>query len=192
MSLELLDPLKLWSRAEVLTRPCPVPAEPGVYAWWIREVPPGLETAGCLTQDDLTLLYVGISPKRPPAQGQPSRQNLRTRIRYHYRGNAEGSTLRLTLGCLLSQRLGICLYRVGSGKRMTFCDGEQALSAWMAENAFVCWTVEPEPWITESELIASVKLPLNIDQNTMSPSLDAVRAVRREAKRIARCLPVQP
>ncbi|WP_386143941.1 GIY-YIG nuclease family protein [Streptomyces yanii] len=42
-----------------------------------------------------------------------STQNLRTRVRYHYRGNAAGSTLRLTLGCLL----GLELRRVGSGKR---------------------------------------------------------------------------
>ncbi|MEU1194017.1 GIY-YIG nuclease family protein [Streptomyces sp. NPDC005859] len=42
-----------------------------------------------------------------------STQNLRKRVRYHYRGNAAGSTLRLTLGCLL----GLDLRRVGSGKR---------------------------------------------------------------------------
>jgi hypothetical protein len=45
-----------------------------------------------------------------------SRQSLRTRIRYHFRGNAAGSTLRLSLGCLL----GLALRRVGSGARMTY------------------------------------------------------------------------
>jgi len=190
--VELLHPDKLWSRAEVLVRPSPVPALPGVYAWWFREIPPGLATGECLTHGGLTLLYVGISPKRPPMQGRASRQNLRTRISYHYRGNAEGSTLRLTLGCLLSERLSLCLFRVGSGKRMTFCDGETALSDWMADNAFVSWMVTPEPWVTEAALIASVSLPLNIDQNTSSPSLVVVRAARREAKEVARCLPVQP
>ncbi|WP_420481527.1 GIY-YIG nuclease family protein [Actinopolymorpha pittospori] len=34
-----------------------------------------------------------------------SSQNLRTRVCYHFRGNAEGSTLRLTLGCLLGLEL---------------------------------------------------------------------------------------
>ena len=48
-----------------------------------------------------------------------------------YRGNAYGSTLRLTLGCLLADQLGIELRRVGSGTRLTFGDGEQALSEWM-------------------------------------------------------------
>ncbi|WP_323183900.1 MULTISPECIES: GIY-YIG nuclease family protein [unclassified Streptomyces] len=54
-----------------------------------------------------------------------SAQNLRKRVRYHYRGNAAGSTLRLTLGCLL----GLELRRVGSGKRMTSGKaGEAAMS----------------------------------------------------------------
>jgi hypothetical protein len=47
-------------------------------------------------------------------------------VRYHYRGNTAGSTLRLTLGCLL----GLELRRVGSGKRMTFGKaGEATLRA---------------------------------------------------------------
>ncbi|MFC4501838.1 MULTISPECIES: GIY-YIG nuclease family protein [Streptomyces] len=54
-----------------------------------------------------------------------STQNLRKRVRYHYRGNAAGPTLRLTLGCML----GLELRRVGSGKRMTFGKaGETTLS----------------------------------------------------------------
>ena len=190
MSAALLHPHKFVLRVEVLTRPCPVPALPGVYAWWFREIPPGLVTGKCLTHDDLTLLYVGISPKRPPKEGRSSRQTLRTRIRYHYRGNAEGSTLRLTLGCLLSERLGLCLYRVGSGKRMTFCEGEAVLSDWMASNAFVSWMVATEPWITEAGLIKSVNLPLNIDQNAHSPSIVAVRTARKEAEELAQCRPV--
>ncbi|MET9440781.1 GIY-YIG nuclease family protein [Streptomyces sp. NPDC006610] len=52
-----------------------------------------------------------------------STQNLRKRVRYHYRGNAAGSTLRLTLGCLL----GLELRRVGSGKRMTFGKAGEAI-----------------------------------------------------------------
>ncbi len=46
----------------------------------------------------------------------------------HYAGNAEGSTLRKTLGCLLADELGIELRRVGSGTRKTFVDGEHRLS----------------------------------------------------------------
>ena len=73
---------------------------------------------------------------------------------------------------------------------MTFCEGEVVLSNWMNENAFVSWDVTPEPWKTESELIASENLPLNLDQNEGSQSFEYVRKVRREAREVARCLPV--
>ncbi|MEV1246427.1 GIY-YIG nuclease family protein [Nonomuraea sp. NPDC049750] len=39
---------------------------------------------------------------------------MRTRMRYHFRGNAEGSTLRLTLGCLLGLELARSMIRQGS------------------------------------------------------------------------------
>ncbi|MFD3626325.1 GIY-YIG nuclease family protein [Streptomyces sp. NPDC058698] len=91
-----------------------------------------------------------------------STQNLRKRVHYHYLGNAAGSTLRLTLGCLL----GLELRRVGSGKRMTFGKaGEATLSQWMADNARVCWIEQSEPWDLESRLISQLDLPLNLDQN---------------------------
>ena len=57
------------------------------------------------------------------------------------------------LGCLLAQQFGIELRRVGSGKQMTFGGGEQTLSNWMSENAFVCWVEHPAPWQIESALI---------------------------------------
>jgi hypothetical protein len=38
--------------------------------------------------------------------------------------------------------------------------GEQALSAWMADNAFVSWVVRERPWELEDDLIAAVDLPL--------------------------------
>jgi hypothetical protein len=91
---------------------------------------------------------------------------LRQRIWTHYAGNAEGSTLRKTLGCLLAEELGIQLRRVGSGNRKTFVEGEQVLSAWMAENAFVSWVVRECPWALEDHLIAAVNLPLNLEGNS--------------------------
>ena len=108
----LLTPTKLWTRPEVLARPCPVPASAGVYAWFFDSCPQGVPTEGLVRSVGLALLYVGISPKPPSTVGTQSRQTLRSRLRYHFRGNAEGSTLRLSLGCLLSQSLGIELRRV--------------------------------------------------------------------------------
>jgi GIY-YIG catalytic domain-containing protein len=95
----VLTPDRLWSRADVLAGPCSVPSSPGVYGWYFRELPWPMDASDCVRHDNMPLLYVGIAPKMPPANGaRPSRQTLRDRIRYHYLGNAEGSTLRLTLG----------------------------------------------------------------------------------------------
>jgi hypothetical protein len=133
---QLLAPTKLWSRAEIVgVRPSPVPATAGVYAWYFGQVPGPIDTSRCHVHDGLPMLYVGIAPRKPYADGRRSKSKLRKRVPYHYRGNAEGSTLRLTLGSLLGNELGIELRRVGSGKRRTFSDGEARLSAWMAANA---------------------------------------------------------
>jgi hypothetical protein len=118
-----------------------------------------------------------------------STQNLRKRVRYHYRGNAAGSTLRLTLGCLL----GLELRRVGSGKRMTFGKaGEAVLSQWMAENARVCWIEHDEPWVLESVLISQLDLPLNLDQNRHNPFHGHLKELRSHARQRARELAVRP
>lgn len=189
---QLLTPQKLHSRAEVLSSPSPVPAEPGVYAWYFDEIPPCVPTTNCIEGPEATrLLYVGISPKAPPKDGSPpSEQNLRKRITYHYRGNAEGSTLRLTLGCLLQDILGIQLRRVGSGNRRTFAEGEDILSEWMSRHAFVVWVTHQRPWQLEERLIERVDLPLNLAGNKRHPFQPKLSAIRSTAKRQADSLPV--
>lgn len=97
--------MELWDRLTASSEPCAreqvlaraelVPRVPGVYGWRFRSIPGDVDPSGCQSRDGLTLLYVGISPKRPPTNGRPpSGQDLRSRIRTHYAGNAEGSTLR--------------------------------------------------------------------------------------------------
>jgi hypothetical protein len=180
----------LWSREEVLAKPSPVPKSPGVYAWYFRELPWPLDTSDCLMVHGHTLLYVGIAPKPPPANGtDPSKQTLFNRIRYHYQGRA-GSTLRITLGCLLADKLAIELRRVGGGGSMTFSLGEGRLTDWMAQNAFVCWTVHPRPWELEERLIRTVGLPLNLDQNRHHQFHATLTRLRKDAKMRASLLPV--
>jgi hypothetical protein len=157
----LLRPTKLWTCTDLLARPCPVPASAGVYAWFFDWCPQGVPIEGLVRSNGFVLLYVGISPKPPNAVGTASRQTLRSRLRYHFRGNAEGSTLRLSLGCLLSQNLGIELRRVGSGRRMTFGAGERVLSDWLERTARVAWLACDQPWRIEKHIIRSVSLPLN-------------------------------
>src|SRR5437660_197365 len=132
----LTQPPHLYTRAEVLGRPSPVPAESGIYAWFFDQPPePRIDTTGCVKSHGAALLYVGIAPKRPPASGAPgSRQTLRGRLKQHYAGNASGSTLRFTLGCLLADRPQIQLRRVGRTERLWFHDGEDTISGWMAEH----------------------------------------------------------
>ncbi|MCU1300679.1 MAG: hypothetical protein JWQ87_963 [Candidatus Sulfotelmatobacter sp.] len=192
MANDLVRPKHLWCRQEVLSRPSPVPRSPGVYGWYFQGLD-AIASSACINCGDFWLLYTGISPSAPPRNGRsPSSQSLLHRVRYHYQGNAEGSTLRLTLGCLLANKLGIELRRVGSGKRFTFSTGETRLSEWMGDNARVAWHVCEEPWKLEEELIASLDLPLNLDQNRRHGFHPVLSRIRHEAKAKARELPILP
>ena len=187
----LIHPNRLWSCAEVLDRECLLPRTPGVYAWYFDQLPPTVPGEPCHTFEGRYLLYVGISPKPPPKNGAaPSTQTVIKRLRYHYRGNAAGSTLRQTLGCLLAAEIGVELRRVGSGNRMTFGSGEARLSEWMAEHTRVACVRHEEPWNLEHHLIDNYSLPLNLDQNRLHAFHSVLSKLRREAKDRARTLPV--
>jgi hypothetical protein len=182
-------PKNLHSRAQVLCRPSPVPAKHGLYAWYFSDVPPLVPTKGCMTVDGKTLLYIGIAPDK--ASKPNSRQSLLRRIKYHYQGNAEGSTLRRTLGVLLEKESGFALRRVGSGKRITLTHaGEQYLDEWMERNAFVAWLVCDEPWAHEHVLLGKFSCPLNIKDNDHHPFAPVLKRMRTEALRRARELPI--
>ena len=185
----LTKPALLFSRSAVLNRSCPVPREAGAYAWFFKNIPHRVKTDDCVVKDGLTLLYVGISPDKI---GKPnSKQNLRMRITNHYRGNAEGSTLRRSLGVLLTDRSEFPLRRVGSGNRMTFTHlGEQWLDDWMEKNAFVCWLEHSAPWGLEEELLETVSLPLNIKDNNDHIFAIELSRLRKEAVTRARAMPV--
>ncbi|WP_374121860.1 GIY-YIG nuclease family protein [Rhodococcus sp. AH-ZY2] len=152
-----------------------------------------MDTTGCVERDGLTLLYVGISPKAPPKNGRlASSQTLRSRISTHYSGNAEGSTLRLSLGCLLAPTLGIELRRFGSGTRMHFGEGERELSRWMHHHARVAWIVDHRPWELEERLFGKLVLPLNISGNANCAFSARMSGLRYLARANARELPVLP
>src|SRR5688572_9936361 len=101
-----VDPLIELQRAENLASPSDalgsdggVPRVAGCYGWYFREIPT-IDTTACHRVDDLLLGYIGIAPCNAT-----SRETLRSRIRTHARRNASASTLRRTIGCLLSIRL---------------------------------------------------------------------------------------
>lgn len=181
-----------YRREEVLAAPYPVPAEPGVYGWWFKTLPADIDVSNCIRREDgLVLLYAGISPSKPSSAGVASKQNIRRRIKLHYAGDASVSTLRKSLGCLLSEELGIQLRRVGPTERFKFGSGEEQLSQWMADNALVSWIIHPQPWLLEDELIKTVDLPLNID-GAHNAYTGALKAMRRSALARARELPPLP
>src|SRR5262249_53907 len=120
-----------------------------------------------------------------------SKQNLRKRIATHYRGNAAGSTLRRTLGVLLTRKSQYPLSRVGNGKRMTLTHlGEQYLDKWMDENAFVCWFEHREPWVIENHLLKSISCPLNIMDNDHHPFVPVLKKLRSKAIQLAKNSPI--
>ena len=189
MTSDITNPERLYSRSEVLSKPSPVPTESGLYAWYFADIPSAVPVEGCLKSDGKTLLYLGISPDKSSKPN--STQNLNKRVTYHYRGNAEGSTLRRTLGILLADSSGYTLRRVGSGRRMTLThSGEDWLNEWMEANAFVCWITHERPWEIEEDLIASTSVPLNIRGNQSHPFYPSLRVLRRDAISRARELSV--
>jgi hypothetical protein len=166
------------------------PISSGVYAWYFNEVPDGVPIDGCHQALGHTLLYVGIAPKEAKDAAKSSIRTLRQRMRDHFAGNAEGSTLRLTLGCLLGKTLKIRLRRVGSGNHYTFTNpGEIILDSWMARHARVAWAAVEEPWLLDKKLLSILKLPLNLMGNSHS-FVPTLKNIRRTARKAAFELPV--
>lgn len=148
------------------------PTEPGLYAWYFPYAALRVNAWGCIRHAGRALVYIGQA------------SDLRRRIcNDHFRGNAEGSTLRRTLGCLLQDRLKIQLTTTRTGKWMFGSDGENVLSEWMQSHARVMWVSlrdERVDWPrkadetdkqvldrAERRMIASFRLPLNLDDNDL-------------------------
>lgn len=182
---ELLNPSRLWLRSEILARPNPVPTASGFYAWYFDDVPARVPASDCVVRDGSVLLYIGIAP-----ESAWSKENVRTRLRYHMRGNAFGSTLRRSLGCLLAEQLGIELRSTGANRRTTFGSGESILCDWLGQHARVTWYTCPEPWLREPDVIRSVSLPLNLEHNERHPFHAALSDLRSNAKERAMTLPI--
>jgi len=130
------------------------PKEGGVYGWYFDELPPGLPKEGCTRLGKWTLLYVGLTDKP-----------LKTRLNQHFTGNAEASTLRLSLGALRA-------LKCESAKSHKFNkEDESQITEWLKQHARVAVitnsaikaagsTVES----LEGQLIDEYCLPLNIDK----------------------------
>ncbi len=170
----IINPEKLYSRSEVLSKPCPVLERGGFCAFYFQDIPPEVPVEGCHVKDSKTLLYIGISG------------NLRTRVvSNHFRGNASISTLRLSMGLLLS----LSLRRVKERIRFTRED-EEWLNDWMEDHAFVCWVEHNALGNIKGEILTELSPPLNIDYNKHHPFSMRLSRMREDAKNEARSLPI--
>ena len=92
---------------------------------------------------------------------------------------------------LLDEKSGFPLRRVGNGKRITLTHaGEQWLDEWMEKNAFVAWTIHPEPWTIEHNMLIKLSCSLNIMDNGHHPFVSTLKKLRTEALQHARALPI--
>ncbi|MHC4478161.1 MAG: GIY-YIG nuclease family protein [Planctomycetota bacterium] len=180
--MELADYFRANPELDDISRGATVlPHEPGIYGWYFNSIPPKVPHGDCARVNGWALLYIGIAAK-----------DIRERIlNEHFHGNAYGSTLRLSLGCLLS----IQLQQPGrSGKRLTFGDaGESRLSEWMSEHARVAW-VSDKKLFTHKKVLECFErrlveerysLPLNIEHNKKHPFCAELRKIRKDCRRRA-------
>jgi hypothetical protein len=159
----LLCPERLYGVTELREGPTLIPQEAGVYAWWFSKMPPGVPVHETALRAGRHLLYVGIAPRKPSADGSLSSRTLRRRLLNHCRGPAASSTLRRTLAVLLRGELDLSITLTKAGKLRMSPEHEARLTQWMDENARVLWVVHLEPWDVEDHLIkGAVRLPLNI------------------------------
>lgn len=155
------------------------PKEKGIYCWWFAPGSLPVPAAPYEKVEGFELLYVGIAPS-----SSTSKSLLRPRLVRHATGDASRSTLRLTLGVLLTDELGLTL-GIHKARPNWGPDGEAKLNRWMSEHARIAWAVHPEPWTVEDELLANATLALNINGRSDSFARE-LKDRRTNARRTAR------
>jgi GIY-YIG catalytic domain-containing protein len=162
----------------VLERPEALPAAPGFYGWWSpRGAIRGLPQIPHPADDDLSLLYVGISPVR-----ESSRQTVRSRvIGNHLNGNVGSSTFRFALAALLVDTLKLRPFLRGSKVALGASENAR-LSAWQREHLLLTWSTRQRPWEIEGEVIAHLGPPLNSAGNAAHDFYERVREARAELR----------
>jgi hypothetical protein len=174
----------LWSPLELREFPENVPKLKGVYGWYFGTIPRGIPRKPFIESKGWKLLYIGIAGQSPT-----SLHVLRSRAGQHLKGNAEGSTLRMSLGCLLQEELGIRLQtqRTGGNTFWFGEKGEKKLSQWLKAWARIAWCVEATPWESEKDIFATYGelLPLNIKDNPKNEFRKELKRIRSDCRKKA-------
>ncbi|WP_421926763.1 GIY-YIG nuclease family protein [Neoaquamicrobium sediminum] len=176
----LLRPTSLLPARAVLDDPALMPDRGGIYAWWFDEEIPSVPLDNTLTLGSHRLLYIGIAPRAPSADGAESKSTLRKRIvRNHLSRRIASSTLRRSLAWLLSHSLELAIGRNGARKAIMSRDDEERLTGWMCSHAAISLLCHEQAWTIEEDLIANgPALPLNLkgSKHPFRMQLSAMRA----------------
>ncbi|MGH9521367.1 MAG: GIY-YIG nuclease family protein [Terriglobales bacterium] len=164
---------------ELLAKPSLIEPIAGVYGWYFDDLSL-VPTDGLATMvDGFRLLYVGIAPSAAESHATMQQRIIGS----HLKGNASQSTLRRSLGCLLSDQLGISLQRVRG--RLHFREGEEKLSEWLRDHARIAWVGHPTPWEIESAVITHLDAPLNLAHNAQHRFHPVLKGLRKELAAVA-------
>lgn len=179
---QFVHPSALVEVADVRSAP---PRRGGMYGWWFLPGSLSVPERDYSRVESYELLYVGIAPRKPTSDGRESASTLRPRLVKHATGDASRSTLRLTLGVLLADKLDLVL---GShANRLNFGPtGESHLTAWLNEHARVSWVEQPQPWLIEDEMLEHATLALNVDGRDHDPFARELKQRRMDARQAAR------
>lgn len=177
---------------EVMRETEAVPDVPGLYAIFCSDRQ-ALDLLGHALSARLEpgLLYVGDTGARVMGDGTFSSGTLRTRVLANHFGNganAGGSTLRLTLGSLLIDDLGLVPCPRGSRTRFTD-ESEVRLTGWMRSFLLLsCWPAPSSPALTglEKTVIARLHPPLDLDPAAASPFRNHIKELRKRTREMAK------
>lgn len=160
----------------------------GFYAWWCQSAAvPGDALAPTHPAGlGYSLLYLGIAPN-----SVRSKRNLRSRLRQHTGANLGGSTFRLSLAALLSEREGWT--PIWTDRPCLEQSDLDALLAWQRTNLRARWCKVAEPWRPglESEVIRLMTPPLNRDHNEAHPFYGTIGDARSALREAARSRPAR-
>ena len=176
-------PTEILPVSSIVKEPTIVPDASGYYCWFFKRAPHILPVKNCSLVQGLPPLYIGIAKS-----SEKSKSSLRKRIyRNHINGRARQSTLRLSLGVILSEESGYFLRLHKNEKRKYWLasKGEAWLSSWMNENAFVGFVECCDPKAVEKALIQHYNPPLNINHsnNEFSKKLKSMRETQQKYAR---------
>ena len=153
----------------------------GMYSWWLvnADALPTVPTTPH-PSEPVGLLYVGIGP----GSARSLKRKLRDRFSDHTKKNTGGSTFRLVLASFLFEREGWQPY--WSDRPLLTKPDNDALSEWQAENLLAQWVEVDRPWEHETDVVHTMRPPLNRQHNEAHPFYTAVGSSRDKFRAAAR------